>query len=176
MNKAADNGSADEAPQDDAGVLRAKDIMPPYGNKLEQGPKKRRAKAAKKATSSSRKKRKQPAADAIEQLGAQEPASGRNAPAASPKTKRRTAEVPSFDLAEKIMAEQRRSTATTRRGPGRKVQTPSKPARDRAMDYAIGQPVPVAFEQSLIIAEIVARDIEKLCRRNSNRGVQGAGF
>lgn len=61
-------------------------------------------------------------------------------------------EIPSFDLAEEIMAEQRKITAIRRKAPGKKTE---------AQPVDIEQPL---SEQEKIIAEIVARDIERLCR------------
>ncbi len=59
-------------------------------------------------------------------------------------------EIPSFDLAEEIMAEQRKITAIRRKAPGKKTDN-------------IEQPTSALSEQEKIIAEIVARDIERLC-------------
>ena len=67
--------------------------------------------------------------------------------------------VPSFDLAEEIMAEQRKITAAKRKSPGVKTPAPQSPAQIGSA----GRKEPVLLEQSLIIAEIVARDIKKLC-------------
>jgi len=96
-------------------------------------------------------------------------------------------EIPRFDLSEQIMAEQRKITAIRRKAPGKPQRLPSlAPAvtRVQAQDgaagkktkapdhqpqaqstgYTIKQPPPTLSEQEQIIAEIVARDIEKLCR------------
>ncbi len=96
-------------------------------------------------------------------------------------------EIPKFDLAEQILAEQRKITAIRRKGPGKPQRLPSlapavtrvqsqngavgkKPkAPDRqpqapSPDYAIKQPPSILLEQEQIVAEIVARDIEKLYR------------
>ena len=75
-------------------------------------------------------------------------------------------EIPKFDLAEQIMAEQRKNASVTRKGPARKVQLPKQPREVELVVHAMkSQAVPPGEEQ--VIAEIVARDIEKLCRRNS---------
>lgn len=80
------------------------------------------------------------------------------------KTDQKISEIPKFNLAEKIMAEHRRITAIRRKAPGekdvdQKQERETEPAKDTA-----GQPKPVLSEQRQIIAEIVARDIEMLCR------------
>jgi len=67
--------------------------------------------------------------------------------------------VPSFDLAQEIMAEQRKITSAKRMGPGVKKTAPKSPLKIESA----GRKKAVLSEQSLIIAEIVTRDIEKLC-------------
>ena len=76
----------------------------------------------------------------------------------------KTSEIPKFNLAEEIMAEHRRITAIRRRSPGekdldQKQEREAEPAKDTAE-----QPKPALTEQRQIIIEIVARDIESLCR------------
>jgi hypothetical protein len=67
-----------------------------------------------------------------------------------------TTNIPKFDLAEEILAEQRKITAIKRKAPAqqRKVESTG---------YAVKWPKPVLPEQEQIITEIVARDIKKLC-------------
>jgi len=72
-------------------------------------------------------------------------------------------EIPEFDLAEEIMAEQRRITAIKRKAPTKKIEAMSPPS-------AVGSAGSTGLSQRLrplvqekIIAEIVARDIEKFC-------------
>ncbi len=124
-----------------------------------------------------------------------------------------TSEIPKFDLAEQILAEQRKITAIRRKGPGKpqrlpslappllsaaadkgvtRVQaqdgaagkqpnTPDRQPQAQSTDYAIKQPPSartsqrsaasqssILSEQEQIIVEIVARDIEKLYRRDSS--------
>lgn len=85
-----------------------------------------------------------------------------------------TNEIPKFDLAEQIMAEHRNITAKKRKGPGKKAKTPKKlhPAESIARDV---KPRQIVSEPGQIIAEIVARDIEKLCIGNSS-GVPPKNF
>lgn len=69
--------------------------------------------------------------------------------------------IPKFDLAEQIMAEQRRISATKRKGPGRKVNTqPQIRKAEPTTSFSVSSPI--LSEQQLIIAEIVSRDIKKL--------------
>lgn len=79
-------------------------------------------------------------------------------------------DIPKYDLAENILAEQRRVAARRRR------RTPSLPQEELP-----AQPEPRSAEPILadlpsedlpelqrVVAEIVARDIERLCRRSDN--------
>ena len=107
-------------------------------------------------------------------------------------------EIPKFDLAEQIMAEQRKITAIRRKAPGKPQQLPSlgpavtrvqaqdgaagkkiEPANQQSQAESIGytiQPPPLTLsEQGRIIAEIVARDIEKL-RRGDTSTLRRPGF
>jgi len=106
-------------------------------------------------------------------------------------------EIPSYDLAENILAEQRRAAGRRRRGPGRVGAEPAGPAFAGATGpqthtSALGRgsptqnfaleaqspthaspvqgPTQVLPVQDLlalqrVVAEIVARDVERLCRR-----------
>ncbi len=71
-------------------------------------------------------------------------------------------EIPRFDLAEEIMAEQRKITAIKRKAPGKKIEAQKPEAK--SIGYCLKQQRPTSPEQKQIIAEIVARDIERLCR------------
>ena len=75
-------------------------------------------------------------------------------------------EIPQFDLAEQIMAEQRKNASVRRKGPARKVQAPNQKRKVEPVGHTI-KPQPALPEQEQIIAEIVARDIEKLCKGNA---------
>lgn len=75
-------------------------------------------------------------------------------------------EIPRYDLAANILAEQRRAASRRRRAPG---QPDDKPVMSRAgfgpkVSTPPSPPQGVA-ELQQIVAEIVARDIERLCRR-----------
>ena len=72
-------------------------------------------------------------------------------------------EIPKFDLNEGLMAEQRTVSAARRKAPGQK---PASVDSDN-LAIAVGdkyEPIPQSSEQQLIIAAIVARDIERFCR------------
>jgi len=74
----------------------------------------------------------------------------------------RTGAIPQFDLAEDIMAEQRRITAVRRKGPGNKDQaTKEKPAAHNLMPVRLSSS---ESEVDKVIADIVRSDIERLCK------------
>ncbi|MGA2678498.1 MAG: hypothetical protein ABSF37_04245 [Sedimentisphaerales bacterium] len=68
-------------------------------------------------------------------------------------------DIPRFDLAEDIMAEHRRLTAGRRKGPGGSAPADKKPFLSR---YGFSEGFNAAGDP--VIADIVARDIEQLCR------------
>ncbi|MGB7583000.1 MAG: hypothetical protein WBL85_11210 [Sedimentisphaerales bacterium] len=68
-------------------------------------------------------------------------------------------DIPHFDLAEDIMVEHRRLTAERRRGPGGSAPAEKKPFLSR---YGFSEGFNAAGDP--VIADIVARDIELLCR------------
>jgi hypothetical protein len=96
-----------------------------------------------------------------------------SAVAAEISTQKEKAEIPRFDLAEEIMAEQRKITAVKRKAPGKKTEVERLEPQAQPVGYTtIEQPAPTLPEQDRIIAEIVARDIERLCRGNTS-GTRG---
>ena len=74
--------------------------------------------------------------------------------------------IPKFDLAEQIMAEQRKSTSVGRKGPAKRVRSPKQLRKVDLVDHAIGSQ-PVTLGQEQVIVDIVARDIERLCRSSA---------
>jgi hypothetical protein len=74
--------------------------------------------------------------------------------------------IPTLDLGEKILAEQRRAVARTRRGPGAAALVPSEFENEAPSELA--EPVEIAPDDvaqlQQIVADIVARDIERLCQ------------
>ena len=86
----------------------------------------------------------------------------------------RDSTIPKFDLAEEILAEQRRIIAVRRKAPGRKIEALSMQQDAQSAGHTIEQPPHILSEQEQIIAEIVARDIQALCRRNTS--IQTANY
>lgn len=76
-------------------------------------------------------------------------------------------EIPKFDLAEEIMAEQRKITSIRRKAPGQRSETQSQPLKTELADFTTEWSTAAQSDQDRIIAEIVARDIERMCRRDT---------
>lgn len=80
------------------------------------------------------------------------------------------AKIPSFDLAEDIMAEHRKFTSIRRKAPDKKAETQTQELEVEQFGYTIRQSTLGLSKEEPIIAEIVARDIERL-RQGSRAGV-----
>ena len=122
---------------------------------------------AKSVKKSDDKKRKRSSKEITSRPAAKKAPLVSEPPAIGEDAMQETNEIPKFDLAEQIMAEHRNITAKKRKGPGKKAKAPKKPhpAESIARDV---KPRPIVSEPGQIIAEIVARDIEKLCIGNSS--------
>jgi hypothetical protein len=70
-------------------------------------------------------------------------------------------EIPRFNLADDIMAEHRKITAIRRKGPDAKGDMVPEEAPAAVRNHTVQD---AGVERDEIIAEIVARDIEQLCR------------
>lgn len=77
--------------------------------------------------------------------------------------------IPRFDLAEHIMAEQRRITAKSRMGPQKKNQTGGEGPVRGSVGSGTAREIATSSEQEKVVADIVARDIEKFCRNHTSR-------
>ena len=138
-----------------ADILRAKDVMPPYNKKQSEN-------------TASSVDANEPNPIPVEMIDSE-----KTAPlpvekvipfesAEPPKdTKGKENAIPRFDLAEELMAEQRSITAIRRTSPSKKSEA-QKPQADSNV-RTMRQLTLASSEQEQIIAEIVARDIERLC-------------
>jgi hypothetical protein len=76
-------------------------------------------------------------------------------------------QIPRFDLAEEIMAEHRKIASIKRKSPEQKVE-PLRPIdKSKGHTEALNSPISETIEEKQAIRDIVARDIEKLCRGES---------
>jgi hypothetical protein len=132
--------------QDDD-ILRAEDVVPPYNTQKHSG---------------------QSFKDESPSLNANQlPHTGKDTTEPD-HIVRKVSEIPKFDLAEQIMAEQRKITAIRRKAPGRKPKVHDKQPPIQSIGSTFELPVRALTEKDLVITEIVARDIEKLYRENSS--------
>ena len=136
-------------------VLRAMDVIPPLRNSNTQ--------PASKAESS-RQVPSSPHAERSDVAASQTPLG------AAPEERLRQAEskpvIPEFDLGEKILAEQRRMTARKRRRPGASESERGGGVQKTATVPTMLLAAPSADDLrrlQQIVADIVARDIERLC-------------
>jgi hypothetical protein len=84
-------------------------------------------------------------------------------------------EIPSYDLAENILAEQRRAAGRRRRGPGEGGgQKTEDGGQSRRPFSVVRRPEEDLLELQRVVAEIVARDIERLCRKPDRLSVGGS--
>ncbi len=160
-----------------ADILRARDIIPSDKKKTYQEP---ISQSDEKATLSpaaagetSVEERKKPVPGIIPEAQAEQvkpvkdiptepaPLLGEAGPADARQEK---IQIPKFNLAEEIMAEQRKITSIRRKAPGKKVEIQSQEPEVELIGYTIEQPTPALSGQEQIVAEIVARDIERLCK------------
>lgn len=141
-----------------ARVLRATDIMPPFDNvpaPADAGP----------------AESPQPEPDAAsdnewpeDSTGDEPSPDGESSPDAA------ADDIPKYDLAENILAEQRRVAARRRRRTPSQSQEelPAQPEPRSAEPMLADLPSEDLPELQRVVAEIVARDIERLCRRSDN--------
>lgn len=76
--------------------------------------------------------------------------------------------IPEFDLADELMAEHRKATTGRRKPPGKKDKLPSEQLNAEGPRSAGTHQMPVSSEAEQVIAEIVARDINRLCKADSS--------
>ena len=73
-------------------------------------------------------------------------------------------QIPKFNLAEEIMAEQRKTASNTRKAPGKKSEIPRGQSLEQQISPAIERPLTTPSQEDQIIKEIVAKDIEAMYR------------
>ena len=151
-----------------ADILRARDIIPSDKNKTDQEP---ISESDEKATlpsaaagETSVEERKKPVGGIIPEAQAEQIKPAKDIPTGPADAGQEKSQIPKFDLAEDIMAEQRKITSIKRKAPGKKVEAQSQEPEVELIGYTIEQPTPALSGQEQIVAEIVARDIERLCK------------
>jgi len=154
-------GKAGRKKKRDGGVLRAEDIVPPYGEDAGRNGSPQKAKTGGNEALPSQKKGRQVSAGKSPVAG-RYPAKGRGA--GTQDEARQGSGIPTFDLGEQILAEQRKVAAVRRKGPGMRGTAPGKIPQAQPASDADGRPGAELSERDQIITEIVARDIGRLCR------------
>ncbi|MHC4666168.1 MAG: hypothetical protein ACYS9T_09465 [Planctomycetota bacterium] len=152
MNKADGNEQIDDdIVRSREDVLRARDIMPPYKEDAHEEPKtpKDSERAASPTGETESVEKEEDTTRALRE---------------DAEAQRKESEIPRFDLAEKIMAEQRRITAIKRKAPGKQIEPKTKGPADKRAGHTIAQPTSATPLEHKIIADIVSRDIERLLR------------
>ncbi|HPC96591.1 MAG TPA: hypothetical protein PLU87_16705 [Sedimentisphaerales bacterium] len=137
-------------------VLRAMDVIPPFGDDSGNG-----SPAGEPVSGLAARPRIQPWTRPQPRMAAPTESD------ASSGSEETAKHIPTLDLGEKILAEQRRMTARKRRAPGSShidsgaVQPPSvaAPRPPRAVEPSAQD----ALQLEQLVAEIVARDIDRLC-------------
>lgn len=177
MSKAGNNEQFDtDILQCKVDILRARNIIPPHDDTTQKNPVTQNSTMETNAAEISTHKntgsipieeipiKKTAPLPKVVNLDKKEDAETSEETPDSPRCDGVAAGIPSFDLAEEIMAEQRKITAIRRKAPGQKTEAQRSEPQAQPADYTIEQPTPALSEQEKIIAEIVARDIERLCR------------
>ena len=138
-------------------VLRAADVIPPFDNSVP---------AADDSRTEALLPPVSPAKVGDAQAGAENSVAPVGAGAAPEPPVANRVDIPSYDLAENILAEQRRAAGKRRRRPGRAEDALVVPIQGTSVRMSVPDLASSdLLELQRIVAEIVARDIERLCRR-----------
>jgi hypothetical protein len=148
--------------QDDTNILRIEDIVPPYNKEKPREQNLPTTKASQIKNVPAQNGQNQTLKEAALPLSASQAQHAETGATESIGVVQKANEIPKFDLAEQIMAEQRKITAIRRKAPSQKTNSPDRQPQIKSTGYAIEPPQRVLLEKDLIIVEIVARDIEKL--------------
>jgi len=153
-----------------ADVLRARDIIPTLKNmaRPEPGLQQTGQKATTPPAEPKTSREKEHGDDNVTEAQVEQVKPAEDIPAAPATTEQQKSEIPRFDLAEDIMAEQRRITAIRRKAPGQIDEAQKQEPEAESAGFITGQPSPALSKQEEIIADIVARDIERLYRGGSS--------
>jgi len=143
-----------------ARVLRAADVIPPFNqdvaraNESEDGSKESALEPSplQQPKRERRDRRSQEAGAKARGIGPGEP------PAAA-------VEIPTFDLADNVLAGHRQLAARRRKAPGQVQTEPEIRTERRAMAHVVGPPAQDPRDVQRVVVEIVARDIQRLCGR-----------
>lgn len=156
---------ADGNKHSNTNALRADDIVPPYNKAVSQKRISQNKQTRKRETVSSQNQQKQPPEKELSQIVLNKAKRAEELSVEPVDAVQQTNEIPKFDLAEQILAEQRKIASVRRKGPIKRHEAPKQEQQVESIGLTIKPPI--LSEQEQIIAQIVARDIEKLCRGNT---------
>ncbi len=131
--------------ENDADVLKANDIIPPYYTK-------------------NRHEQKPPSKEHISQNTADKTKHTEAIPTEHENVAPHKTAIPKFDLARQIMSEQRKAVSIKRISPDKKDKAENHKHKVHSIDHVV-KPLPMLQYQEQIITEIVQRDIQKLKKR-----------
>jgi hypothetical protein len=131
--------------ENDADILRANDIIPPYQSK-------------------NRHEQKPPLKENISQNTSDKTKHTESIPAEPENTVPHKTAIPKFDLAGQIMSEQRKAVSIKRISPDKKDKAENHKHKTHPVNHVV-KPLPMLQYQEQIITEIVQRDIQKLKKR-----------
>jgi hypothetical protein len=150
--------------------LRAQDIIPPLKNMARPEPDLQQTgqKEPHPPAEPEPSPEKEHGGDNVPEAQVEQVKPAEGIPSAPATTEQQKSGIPKFDLAEDIMAEHRRITAIRRKAPGQIDEAQKQVQENESGVYTTEEPSTALSEQEEIIAEIVARDIERLCRGGSS--------
>jgi hypothetical protein len=131
--------------ENDAEILRANDIIPPYHSK-------------------NRHEQKPPAKEHTSQNTSDKTKHTESIPTELENVAPHKTAIPKFDLAGQIMSEQRKAVSIKRISPDKKEKAENRKYKAHPIDHIV-KPLPMLQYQEQIITEIVQRDIQKLKKR-----------
>jgi hypothetical protein len=146
-----------------ARVLRAADVIPPFDKDV--SPVKEPGNGDKESTpseASGQQPQREPKVRRTRETGS---GGGDRSLAEQPAV---VPEIPTYDLGENVLAEHRQAASRRRKAPGQAEMEPqARSEHAAAIAHVVEPPSQDLAELQRIVAEIVARDIERLCRQPS---------
>jgi len=143
-------------------VLRAEDVIPPFNQDAAQASEPENASKGPTLEQSQSQPKRERKGRRLQKAATD---AGDTSSVASPEA---APEVPTFDLAENVLAEHRQMAARRRKAPGQIQTEPEIRSEHPAVaSHVVEPPSRDLRELQGVVAEIVARDIRRLCTRPS---------
>jgi len=145
-----------------ADILRSKGVVPPFKPKKQDAPGSVKTQVG-KDTNIAEAREVRNFKNTDEKLKQQGSLSGQELSALLKDKQQDRAGIPEFNLAEQIMAQQRKITAVRRKAPGQKSSGDETKSQEQDSEINDSTQQTMLPQRQQIITEIVARDIERLC-------------